>query len=88
MVQHIIVDGQLVGGIVDVWTPEHLTAEQEKYVHDKMPRTKINSIGMTTANSTHAVPKLSALAFPICLDSSHRWFLQASSVCDIERCSP
>jgi len=28
--QHIIVDGQLVGGIVEVWADEHLTTAQER----------------------------------------------------------
>lgn len=32
VVQHIMKDGQIVGGTVDVWAPEHLTAEQEKYL--------------------------------------------------------
>ena len=32
--QHIVVDDKLVGGIVDVWTPEHMTAEQEKYLKE------------------------------------------------------
>lgn len=30
VVQHIMKDGQIVGGIVDVWAGEHLTAAQEK----------------------------------------------------------
>jgi hypothetical protein len=32
--QHFTQDGKLIGGIVDVWTPEHLTPEQEKYLKD------------------------------------------------------
>jgi alpha-acetolactate decarboxylase len=30
--QHIMVDEQLVGGIVEVWTPEHLTPAQERFL--------------------------------------------------------
>jgi hypothetical protein len=30
--QHIIVGNQIVGGIVDVWAPEHLTPTQEAYL--------------------------------------------------------
>ncbi len=34
VVQHIMKDGQIVGGIVDVWAPEHLSAEQERRLAD------------------------------------------------------
>jgi hypothetical protein len=32
--QSINVNGQLVGGTVEVWAPEHLTPEQEQYLRD------------------------------------------------------
>lgn len=32
--QHFTRDGKLVGGIVEVWTPEHLTPAQERYLSE------------------------------------------------------